>query len=416
MMVEPEIALAASPRGWAQRLHRHLADHGGARVRATVLHPHDALAERYDVLVVDDTTSFLSHRLIGQLRHSGRRVLGVYDPDDPGGKGELAELGVDAALSADAATEAFLEAITTLAVEAETREGVLEEAAPDPRRAPSEPPAPRAGRGQVTVVGGPAGGCGTTEVAVALAAAVGRRGDACVLVDGDEVAPSIAQRLGLPAYPNLRVAVEAVERSSGTLGETLAGLDGGRFWTLPGLARAADWSQVRPTEVVEVTRQLARPGVHVVVDVGHRLEDLAGVGGPPRYGCTRALLAAADAIVGVGTPSPVGVARLLDWVADARGLATSAALHLVLNRGASSAYVRTEVETELRRSVTPASLTFTPADKRVEAAAWRSTIAAAGPFTRAIDTLAAAALPVYPRPPGRRPGIGRRRARQAVPS
>ncbi|MEX0657860.1 MAG: hypothetical protein WD080_01885, partial [Egibacteraceae bacterium] len=81
MTGEPEIALAASPRDWAQRLHRHLADHGGARVRATVLHPHDALAETYAVLVVDDTTSFLSHRLLDELRRTGRRVLGVYDPD-----------------------------------------------------------------------------------------------------------------------------------------------------------------------------------------------------------------------------------------------------------------------------------------------------------------------------------------------
>ena len=46
---EPAIALVFSPEAWVERLHRHLADHGGARVRQIVLDPTLALDEAYDV-------------------------------------------------------------------------------------------------------------------------------------------------------------------------------------------------------------------------------------------------------------------------------------------------------------------------------------------------------------------------------
>lgn len=389
MIEEPQVAMAASPREWAARLHRHLADHGGGRVRATILHPREAVGETYDVLVVDDTTSYLSHRLIGELQHQGRAVLGVYDPEDPRGKGELLEIGADVVLAQTATTEEFIQAITALTTERRT-----------------QPPAPSAGgpvaggpepvepaRGRLTAVGGPAGGPGATEIAIALAAAVGRRGHACVLLDADEVAPSVAQRLGLPTYPNLRTAVDAVEHLAGTLAETLALVAGGPFWALPGLARAADWAQVRPTETVEVARQLARPGVQVLANVGHRLEDLLAGGSPSRYATTRALLAAADVLVGVGMATPVGVARLVEWVADVRALAPLTPVHLIINRAPAGGFKRAEVEAELRRNLTPASLHFAAADPRVDAASWAAELVAAGPFRRGVEALADAAVP-----------------------
>nr|MDP8977476.1 hypothetical protein [Actinomycetota bacterium] len=119
-MTDAELAIVASPRPWAQRLHRFVADHGGARVRTTVLHADDALAERYDVLVVDDTTSFLTRRLVSRVRDGGRRVLGVFDPEDPRGKGELVELGVDDMIEREASPREFLVAIAGLLVDAPT--------------------------------------------------------------------------------------------------------------------------------------------------------------------------------------------------------------------------------------------------------------------------------------------------------
>lgn len=413
MIDEPQVAMAASPREWAPRLHRHLVDHGGARVRATVLHPQEALTESYDVLVVDDTTSYLTPRLLSELRRCGRRVLGVYDGEDPRGKGELLELGVDEVLSHTAATEEFIEAIATLAADRYDRvqaTPATSPPAPNPRIA-SEP-----ARGRLIAVGGPCGGPGVTEVAVGLATVVGRRGEPCVLVDADDVAPCLAQRLGLPSYPNLRAAVDAVEHLAGTLAETLTPVRSGRFWLLPGLSRGADWAHVRPNEVQEVTRQLTRRGAHVLVNVGHRLDDLTATGGPPRYATTRALLGAADAVVAVGVPTPVGVARLVEWVADLQAVAAAAPLHLVVNRTCASGFKRAQVEAELRRSVTPASVTIAPEDKRVPAAAWSAGLVACGPFTRAIGELAAAALPSDRAAQGRRGLHGRlgRLGRRAV--
>src|SRR5918998_3612317 len=78
-MDEPVIVVAASPRDWANRLRHHVADRGGARIRGTVLHCEDAVAESYDVFIADDTTSFLTRRLVTRLHGQGRLVLGVYE-------------------------------------------------------------------------------------------------------------------------------------------------------------------------------------------------------------------------------------------------------------------------------------------------------------------------------------------------
>lgn len=412
-MSEPEIALAASPRGWPQRLHLHVADHGGARVRATVVHPRDALAEGYDVFIVDDTTSFLSRRLVGELHEQGRQVLGVYDPEDPRGKGELVELGVDAVCDANAPAEDFLEVVIDLArhralarqsaesdaldeassrVDAELG-GVSSAPVATARDQGGDRATDRATRGWITAVGSPGGGSGATEVAIGLAAAVGARGEACVLVDGDDVAPALAQRLGLGPYPNIRAAVDAVEHRAGELADTLTAVRSGRFWALSGLASPLDWPQLRATEAEAVVTALARRCHHVLVNVGHRLEDLPAAGGAGRYAPTRALTASADTVVGVGLPTPVGVTRLLEWLGEVRALASETPVHLVLNHAPARGFKRRECETELLRNATPASLTFVPADARVAAAAWAGEVVRSGPFARTVAGLAATALP-----------------------
>lgn len=417
-MTEPEIALAASPRGWPQRLQLHVADHGGARVRATVLHPRDALAEGYDVFVVDDTTSFLTRRLVAELHGQGRRVLGVYDPEDPRGKTELADLGVDASCDRHASADVFLSTIVSLAGDAATARRDPAPASTAPAgtagrvrvvtaRARRDGRVPDGGppRGRITAVGSPAGGCGATELAVGLAAAVGGRGEACTLVDADEVAPALAQRLGLAPYPNIRAAVDAVEDLAGELDETLTAVTHGRFWALPGLATAADWPQLRPVETTALVFALARTRHQVLVNVGHRVEELPTAAGAGRYGSTRALLAEADAVVGVGLASPVGLTRLLDWTAEVQALAPEATVHLVLNHAPRGNFKRQECGAEIRRTVTPASLSWVPHDPRVPAAAWGGHTVPAGPFTRAVSGLAALALPRLAPPAGR----GRRR-------
>jgi hypothetical protein len=116
-MREPAVVLAHSVRGWAQDLHFFLMDHGGAIVRGYVMTPEDALAESYDVFIVDDVTSYVNHRLVSSLQSRGVKILGVYDPDDAHGAGKqrLLDLGVDEAHPATTKPAEFVRAIARLA-------------------------------------------------------------------------------------------------------------------------------------------------------------------------------------------------------------------------------------------------------------------------------------------------------------
>src|SRR4051794_41855898 len=94
--LEPSVALVFSPETWVEGLHRHLAHHGGARVRQIVVEPTAALDEEYDVLVVSDRWPALTLGLVGAIHERGRRVLGVFDPEEPGGEADLPRLAVEA--------------------------------------------------------------------------------------------------------------------------------------------------------------------------------------------------------------------------------------------------------------------------------------------------------------------------------
>lgn len=394
-MHEPEIAIAASPRDWAHRLHRHVADHGGARVRVTALQRQDVLDEAVDVLVADDTTSFLTASLVADLHRRGGLLLGVYDPDAPAGKGELLSLGADEVLDRGASADEFLRAIGVLARSRPAR--TVPRPPPGSLTRPAEAPSRRAHRAAVCAA---SGGAGATELAIALSGAVARRGGRPVLVDADEVAPAVAQRLGLPQYPNLRAAVDAAEQGAGGVVDTLTAAVGSRVAVLVGLSHGRDWTHVRPGELLDVLDVLAGLATHLVVNAGPWLEDTRTEGGQRRFGLTRAVVGAADTVVGVGLPTPVGLARLLDWVATVRTLTPTAPVHLVLNRAPASTFQRAEVTEELARSVTVTSITFLPPDPRVGEAAWAGRPVGAGPYTRAVAGLADDLLPVPARAPG----------------
>jgi MinD-like ATPase involved in chromosome partitioning or flagellar assembly len=398
-------------------------------VRATVLHPRDAVAEDYDVFIGDDCTSFLSRRLVDELHRRGRSVLGVFDPDDPRGKGELLEWGVDDVIARDAPPEAFVTAIGELHGRArrpidEELAALVHGTAPQERRA-LDPPAPipatsgdAPAAGVVVAVGSAGGGIGATEVALALGLRASDHGRAAVLVDADDVAPAVAQRVGAAPYPNLRAAVDVLDAEPGQLDRCLQPVLGGRLLVLPGLSSPRSWSEQRPTDAAEVIRALARgqgegersePGGRgsrqgegeyraprprdVVVNVGHQLEDLRAGGGPPRFGLTRQLLSIADRVVVVALPTPVGLTRLLEWLADVRTIRPDVLPHVVFNRTPAGTFARAELVDELSRTVVPAGVWFLPHDPRVVAAAWAGRRCAPGPFTRAVDGLAGALLP-----------------------
>jgi MinD-like ATPase involved in chromosome partitioning or flagellar assembly len=391
--VEPSIALVFSPEAWVEELHRHLADHGGARVRQIVMEPSVALDEEYDTLVVSHRWPALSKPLITGVHDRGRRVLGVFDPDEPHGCDHLRALGVDATVCASSEVAEFVAVLTDL--------GRSRGGAPAPSLAELALLAPgsssrTSGAGTVVALSGPPG-AGTTEIAIELARLVAARGHDAVLVDADESHAAIAARLALPTEPNLRTALDAVEHGLGDLTDAVIPVGSARLRVLGGLPGADAAAHVRAGEIVDVLQALTG-SAHVVADLGSTWS----------HGIASAVVQEADIVVGVGAGTPVGVARLLAWIADLRTCAVRTPVHLVVNCAPTDRFRRHEIATEIARTFEPASLVFVPFDRKVDAAAWQGSLVGRGPFTASIAPLASI---VCPQPTARR-ATGRRQARR----
>jgi hypothetical protein len=101
-------------------------------------------------------------------------------------------------------------------------------------------------------------------------------------------------------------------------------------------------------------------------------------------------------LVAVGSPSPVGVTRLLDWTATVRALQPDLPVHVLVNRAPTSRFRRSEVAGEIVRTLTPAGLWFAPEDRAVGVAAWNGVPAGSGGFRRACDRMADALARMVP--------------------
>lgn len=374
-MTEPTIALVFSPEPWVERLHRHLADHGGARVRQVVVDPRVALDEEFDTLVVSHRWPALNPGLVTALHARGRRVLGVFDLAEPAGHEHLTGLGIDSIVGADATMDAFVEAITELGAGTSGPSEHLEQTDRGSQQL-----------GRVLAVGGTSGS-GATELSIEIAHSIARSGSTTVLVDLDEALPTVVPRLGLTIEPNLRTAIDGAVYDHGAV--SVSTVVGARceFGVLGGLPSAAAWSQVRCEEMLLVLEKLACAYDTVVANVGSRLE-LVGDAGRDRFAISRSVVGIADAVVTVASGTPVGVVRAVTWVSELRHVAASTPLYLVVNRAPKDAFRRSELSAELARSVDAVSIEFVPDDRRVDEAAWTGELVTPGPFTRAIERLA----------------------------
>lgn len=372
-MREPEVALAFTADVWVEELHRHLTDHGGARVRTLLVEPDGALDEAYDVLVAGHRWPALTRALVADVRAHGRAVVGVHDREEPASREHLIGLGVDLLIESDAAPDAFVRAIVSVAGRREDR-------------APAQPLIAPSRAGCLVSVGGPPG-VGRTEVAIELALAIGRR-TGVVLIDADDVAPAVAARLHLPIEPNLRAAVDAVEHGRGELEACVLREPASGLRVVTGLPNASGWAQVRPGEIVRVIDRLADGTEFVVADGAGSLEDVSSGGARGRFATARAIIGEADVIVAVCEPAPHGVARFLGWAVEALALSPDASLVVVVNRAPAARFRRGEVYEELATSLPLSDIVFVPADHRVGDASWNGAATVRGPFTRAIDEVA----------------------------
>ncbi len=367
--MEPTIALVFSPELWVERLHHHLTDHGGARVRQIVLEPALALEDEYDTLVVSHRWPGLTHAFVEAVHQRSRCVLGVFDPDETAGREHLAALGVDGTIPSDAAVSEFIEALTAL----------TPARLADSRRAGGR----RCGDGRSRPDGrSPA----RPEPAPAKSRSGWRRRSQLGVRPPCSSMPTSWRRRPPPgsawgssptsAARSTRSSTASATwraRSCGPVIPPSTCCAGSRAWPRP--------AQIRSREVLDVLGALGRVRSQVLVEVS----------GVPGIEIARAVIADAGVLVGVGAANPVGVARLLGWVAALPP--SEARVHLVLNRAPTDRYQRAELTQEISRTFTPASLTFVPTDRRVERAAWTGQLVPRGPFTTGVAALAHLAVP-----------------------
>ncbi|NNC92074.1 MAG: P-loop NTPase [Acidimicrobiia bacterium] len=400
-MTEASIAIAATGRDWALGLHRFVADHGGARVRVRVMHPEQALEETYDVLVIDDVTSFLSAHLVQQVQKHDRKVLGIFEEE--AGEQRLRNLGVNAVMAADADPEAFVATIIDLAARRNVDEEFAELIADlhEDESVVDETPA-----GGIVAIAGAGGGVGATEVAVGLAAGLAERGVRVCIVDADDVAPSLAQRLDLPLHPNIRTAMDYLQRRRGSISDALHRHPAG-FTVMSGLPNVRDWGDVRSGEAIDVISELAAGVDVVIVNISSMVEQtLDAPRGGGRFGMSRLVLAAADAVVLVTGPTPMAIGRAIEWLADTQRLVANLPLHLAVNRFDDGLFARGEIEQQVREIIRPTTLVFVPSDPRLTRAAWEGGLASQSDFANAIAAVADQ-LTTARAPKRRRLGIGR---------
>jgi MinD-like ATPase involved in chromosome partitioning or flagellar assembly len=365
-------------------------DHAGIRVVGTVLSLREAVEQSYDVLLIDDTTSYLTKRLIARVHAVRRLVIGVYEgPRGDVGRSKLVEIGVDAVIDAEASPKEFLARIRSITdqqmIDRDFAEMVGSEGIAVDTVAPGEVATPAEERyedSSLTVV---SGSNGVVEISLGLASQFARRRLPCVLVDFDTVEPALAQRLGAPLSPNLLSAVESL-RFSGEIGAALVRHQAG-FGFLAGLPSPREWEACGVDDADDLIDVLAATYSNVIVRIHRQLEDLAPFGsGGGRFDVARRLVAKADQLVVVGDPSPVGVTAVLAWIGEARTL-SGGPVHVVMNHCGRSMYQRGEIIEEIGRTFRSASVTFAPEDPRVRKAAWQGEIPAQGRFAKALDEL-----------------------------
>lgn len=346
MSVEPTIAIAVSARSWPDVLRQTLADHGGGRVRVTALSPGDLADEEYSILLIDDTSSFLSRGLVADEHRRGRVVVGVHDPEEPAGLHHLENLGVDETISCDASPAAFVSMLGRL----------HSQPVQTPAPAEVDPPQP-----STVLVRGISGGVGASEVALALAIELG---DA-VVVDLAEW-PSLAQRTSAAVHPNLASAAEVVDHGDGDLTASLQRIAGSASLLagIPGGGANVVRSLPRILAALEETAEWT------VLDMG--------------IGTERMLASTLPTIV-VTSASPVGLTRCIDRL----GSSDLATTHVVCNRAPRGRFESVEVESALAAEMSPRSLVVAPEDVRVRTAGWNGTAVTGGPFRRAMAVLAA---------------------------
>lgn len=377
--MEPRVLVGASPLGWVTALTLWVSEHGGAQIVGQALTLDDVHDADFDMLVLDSSSTLLSHRLVDEAQRDGRAVLVLVNADRPEAERDrMEDLGVSLVLTNAAEPEYIVGRAAEVAAVRRFTEDIRHDGPTETEGDPADT------EHKLVVL---LGAGGVTEVAVNLAAGFGRLGVSTLLADFDTVNPTLAQRLGTPVVPNLLTASDHVRRT--TFGDGSVIRHDGGFDVIPGLANPREWDELSPVDTGELAAAF-REQYRVTLAVVHPiLEDLAPLSGlAGRFDVGRRLVELADDAVVVAAGSPIGLVQALSSIADVRAI-TTGPVHVAVPGMPRDAYLRGEWERELTRTFTPASLTFLPADRHLAKAAWDGRLPDRGRFTREVRRLTA---------------------------
>jgi MinD-like ATPase involved in chromosome partitioning or flagellar assembly len=353
-----DVAVAASARSWPDRFHRHVLDHGGARVVGRLMGPTQCLETEFDVILIDDVCSYLSPRLVNLLRQRGRAVVGVFDPvDSVDAKRRLLECGISDVIESDATPPELLE-------RAAAAVHVLRPAMPPPT---VERPTART----IGVIG-VTDGVGATEVALSVAVSTALRTQT-ILIDLDPTWPSTAQRLDLAPYPNLRTLVD-ITLHRGDLAQALQSV--GALSVVVGTVSEPSPTPIAPHEMRMAVEALAESSQLVIGDLGAESR------------VDRSLLAGFESVILVSGADPVGLSRMVRVRDRLTQTVERSHLLVVVNRVPQRRFYRAEIRSEISSVLAGNPLALLPFDPSIEGSAWDGRMVTRGHFIREIDRVA----------------------------
>lgn len=372
------VAIIASNHPWRAEFGAFAIEHEARIDLHVVRDPVVVGAGGWDIVVIDDTVPFVDE--VVAAVDGDASLVGITVPDG-GGTGEVSLRAAGVVRVVPDGTgpqqlvQLLLEEARALGVEPTSPQRV--ELA-SRRQAPTGPKAgqrmaqPRPSRvSSLMTVGGPQSAL-ALEAAIGLASALAGW-DHTVLVDLDPRRPA-AVRLGLQVQPNLRDLVSALARDGHAdplsfVGRRQISNIALPFSTMVGPSRSGTEPLLDDVEASSVLALLARHTPYQIATIG----DLQGQ--------SRAWVPAVDAaarLVAVTDPTPVGLAKLVEWmgVAD-RGCSSDLAFHVVFCGSVQPSRL-TRLERELRSTVPPAILASVssvsaPRSKVVEAQ-WQGTV------------------------------------------
>ena len=355
--MSPDIGLAASARGWPDRLHRFLLDHGGGRVVDRVMGPDQALSGTFDVILIDDVCSFLTPHLVSSLKQRGVEVIGVYVPEDGAdAKRRLLECGISDVIETEAGPEEFLEKV---------RQALAHRV-----DVPAAPP--RRERPLAIAVTGATEGVGMTEVAVSLAGALVDR-VATVLLDLDQHWPSIAQRLDLPVHPNIRTALDHAVHDPGRLPSALHAR--GDLLIVGGRADGAQSPPITRHETLTLLEAMSRFCEVVVSDLG------------PVGRVEGGLLREFDSVIVVGSATPTSVARTIRAVETVRSSVPGSSILIAVNLVTSSPFHRVQTVGHIGEAFPDLAVVALPHDKQLGHASWNGSMTSGARYAKAVRAM-----------------------------